>query len=158
MKCTFQFQFNGGFTPKQCELMWKNLLHPSINRGRWTAFEDGMLKKLASNTKGRLWDSIAEELSKARGPGTKEELVCETKKRTGESRTRGLPFLNHSYLCPCLPGLQCFVRYKQKFDKALNNRKWTKSEDEKLLNLVETCRLRGHVPWRKVSACATIWI
>ncbi len=49
-----------------CELMWKNLLHPSINCSQWDQEEDRMLMKLAEASSGRLWDSIAAELGSGR--------------------------------------------------------------------------------------------
>ena len=42
--------------------MWKNLLHPSINRGTWTPQEDAHLKALALASGYKNWDRIAEEL------------------------------------------------------------------------------------------------
>lgn len=59
-------QFNGSVTPKSCQLMWKNLLHPTINNGTWTKEEDAMLLALADESGGKHWDTIAAELNTGR--------------------------------------------------------------------------------------------
>ena len=45
----------------------------------------------------------------------------------------------------------CFHRYQIKYNKACNNRKWTKEEDLRLRTLVKQCRINRFVPWSKVS-------
>lgn len=60
------FQFSNHITPKACELMWKNLLHPTINKSSWSKEEDRLLRALAEACGGRRWDTIAEELNTGR--------------------------------------------------------------------------------------------
>ncbi|XP_059093957.1 snRNA-activating protein complex subunit 4 homolog [Tigriopus californicus] len=54
--------FQGMISPKSCELMWKNMLHPTINRASWTQEEDNLLKHLADTHHRMDWDLIAREL------------------------------------------------------------------------------------------------
>jgi len=54
--------------PKDCQLQWQNLVHPSINKTVWSPAEDKMLKKLAEATAGTDWDNIAKELETGRTP------------------------------------------------------------------------------------------
>ena len=60
----FRYQFRGAISAKQCELMWRNLLHPSIKRSLWTTREDEVLKRLAAAGEERYWDVVADELNK----------------------------------------------------------------------------------------------
>jgi hypothetical protein len=46
--------------------MWKNLLHPTINRSAWKKDEDAMLMQLAKVVHKRHWDAVAEELGTGR--------------------------------------------------------------------------------------------
>ena len=48
--------------------MWKNMLHPSINKSKWTREEDEMLKELVGIQETHDWDMIAEELDTGRTP------------------------------------------------------------------------------------------
>ena len=47
--------------------------------------------------------------------------------------------------------VSCFMRYSSKHNSAVNNRRWERSEDERLRRLVEQCRINNHIPWSKVS-------
>jgi len=101
--------------PRDCQLQWQNLVHPSINRSVWSPGEDRMLKRLADATSGQDWDAIAREMESGRTP--------------------------HS----------CFVRYMTRHNVAVNNRKWERSEDDRLRRLVAHCRINDFIPWSKVS-------
>ncbi|CAG0897298.1 unnamed protein product, partial [Darwinula stevensoni] len=52
--------FQGSRSSEDCQLMWKNLLHPSINKKTWTEREEDVLVQLAAS--GEDWDTIAESL------------------------------------------------------------------------------------------------
>ena len=53
-------------SPKNCELMWKNLLHPTINKKAWKPEEDAHLKALAVASQEMNWDRVADELNTGR--------------------------------------------------------------------------------------------
>jgi len=107
--------FQSSHYPRDCQLQWQNLVHPSINRSVWSPGEDRMLKRLAEATGGQDWDAIARELETGRTP--------------------------HS----------CFVRYMTRHNVAVNNRKWERTEDDRLRRLVAHCRINDFIPWSKVS-------
>lgn len=121
------FQFQGAVSEKQCELMWKNLMHPSIKRCAWSSREDEVLKELAVSGAERLWDTIADELN---------NTVVGMTDITNEPRRTG--FL-------------CFSRYQTKHNPAKMKGHWTRQEDDKLRNLVASCRINSFVPWTKVA-------
>ena len=113
--------FDGFFSERSCRLMWRNVLHPSINKSHWTKKEDQLLKQLADkqlsvNQGFANWDDIASSMGKGRS------------------------------------SFNCFMRYQQKHNSFLDNRKWTYEEDKRLKQLVSQCRINKHfVPWPKVS-------
>ena len=114
--------FNRTVTPNNCRLMWLNNLHPSINRGRWTKPEDRHLKALV--------DMPDENgLLRPRKDWDKIAMLLST------NRTAFL----------------CFHRYQMKHNRMHNNRKWIKSEDDRLRELVRKCRINRFVPWTKVA-------
>jgi len=119
--------FRGAISAKQCELMWKNLLHPSIKRSSWTSREDEVLKRLAAAGEERYWDVVADELNKAVRNSTGD---VSSKQRTA--------FL-------------CFSRYQKKHKAEQFKRRWTKEEDDRLRKLVAMCRINNFVPWTKVA-------
>ena len=45
----------------------------------------------------------------------------------------------------------CFVRFMTRHNVAVNNRKWERSEDDRLRRLVAHCRINDFIPWTKVS-------
>jgi len=45
----------------------------------------------------------------------------------------------------------CFVRYMTKHNVTVNNRKWERTEDDRLRRLVAHCRINDFIPWNKVS-------
>lgn len=46
--------------------MWKNLVHPSINKKVWTSFEDQQIRLLAQADQPKTWHDIAQELGTSR--------------------------------------------------------------------------------------------
>ena len=58
--------FNRSVPETTCRLMWRNLLHPSINRDKWSKKEDRRLKELIDQPgedgllrQRKDWDKIA---------------------------------------------------------------------------------------------------
>ena len=47
--------------------------------------------------------------------------------------------------------IACFVRYMTRHNIVVNNRKWEKTEDDRLRRLVAHCRLNKYIPWQKVA-------
>lgn len=60
--------FQSCHSPGDCELQWRNLLHPDINRGVWSKEEDQLLRRLGEATRCQDWDEIARELATGRTP------------------------------------------------------------------------------------------
>lgn len=56
------FQFDGKRDERECRIMWKNVLHPSINKEKWSAQETKELQELANKYNMRNWPAIAKEL------------------------------------------------------------------------------------------------
>ena len=113
--------FDGFFSERSCRLMWRNVMHPSINKSHWTRKEDQLLKQLAGK-----------QLSENQGFANWDDIAS----NMGKGRT----------------SFNCFMRYQQKHNSFLDNRKWTYEEDKRLKQLVSQCRINKHfVPWPKVS-------
>ena len=114
--------FDGYFSEKTCRLMWRNVLHPSINKGHWTKKEDSLLKQivLKHRSENQLflnWNEVSTKIGHGRSA-----FHCFMRFRQ-----------KHDLLLPL-------------------NAKWTYDEDERLKQLVSQCRINKHfVPWPKVS-------
>lgn len=53
---------NGNRSPEECELMWNNFIHPSINKEPWTEIEKRLLLEVAEKYQYKNWDTISERL------------------------------------------------------------------------------------------------
>ena len=60
--------FKNSHSPRQCQLQWQNLVHPSINRSVYSTNEDKLLKRLAEALQAQDWDNIAREMETGRTP------------------------------------------------------------------------------------------
>ena len=60
--------FKNSHSPRECQLQWQNLVHPSINRSVYSPNEDKLLKRLAEALQAQDWDNIAKELETGRTP------------------------------------------------------------------------------------------
>jgi len=99
--------FKRSISHSTIRLMWKNLLHPMINRNSWTKAEDELLLRIVNSPDQdglfharKNWDAIANILGTGR----------------------------NAFLC--------FNRYQMKHNPVTTNRNWTKTEDFKLRQLV----------------------
>ena len=111
--------FNNLLTHTSCKLMWQNLVHPTINRAKWTPDETSRLVNLVREEvhQHRVvnWERVAENLATDR-------TACQT-----------------------------LVKFKQTCVSQMDRRKWTAAEDERLMLIVEDCRINNYIPWTKVS-------
>ena len=53
------FQLDGKFSPLNCQLMWQNAIHPSINQASWTMEEDELLLNTAKKYDFHNWLNVA---------------------------------------------------------------------------------------------------
>ena len=60
-------QFDGKYSAQECEGIWRNVLHPSINKEAWTKEEDEKLIQLVEENHLRNWKDIAEKLGVNQG-------------------------------------------------------------------------------------------
>ena len=60
--------FKNSHSPRECQLQWQNLVHPSINRSVYSTNEDKLLKRLAEALQAQDWDNIAREMETGRTP------------------------------------------------------------------------------------------
>ena len=60
--------FKNSHSPRECQLQWQNLVHPSINRSVYSPNEDKLLKRLAEALQAQDWDNIAKEIETGRTP------------------------------------------------------------------------------------------
>lgn len=116
--------FKGTVSAASCRLMWQNLLHPTINRAAWSKAEDRNLKRLVEHQLGGDdWDP--------------DDVAADWEAVAEELGTRRTAF-------------QCFMRFQQRHNSDANGLKWTPEEDERLLTLVQRCRMSRIVGWAKV--------
>lgn len=148
--------FQGTISAKCCELMWKNMLHPTINRASWTREEDNLLMHLADTHQRTDWDQIALELDTNRTGF----LCCmryqlkwnrNSEKRkwtmTEDRRLRQLvakcrlnnfiPWTKVAYYMDGRTKDQCYQRYVISLTEGLRSGAFTESEDFLVLAAVK---------------------
>ncbi|XP_046836375.1 snRNA-activating protein complex subunit 4 [Vespa crabro] len=57
---------DGRHSADECSVMWNILLHPDINKSKWTRTEESKLKKIAKLYRYEDWDNIAKKLDTKR--------------------------------------------------------------------------------------------
>lgn len=57
---------DGRHSADECSVMWNILLHPDINKSKWTRTEESRLKKIAKLYRYEDWDNIAKKLNTKR--------------------------------------------------------------------------------------------
>lgn len=57
---------DGRHSADECSVMWNILLHPDINKSKWTRTEESRLKKIAKLYRCEDWDNIAKKLNTKR--------------------------------------------------------------------------------------------
>ena len=164
--------FDGYFSEKSCRLMWRNVLHPSINRGHWTKKEDQLLKQLAkhrmSENQGFVnWDDIAAEIGNGRIAfhtfmrfQQKHNTFLDRRKWTYEQDERLKKLVAHcrinkhfvpwpkvAYYMTNRTKDQCYQRYIYSLQSHLRKGVFTESED---FVIIIGVKLFGH-NWAKIS-------
>lgn len=152
---------------QDCELMWNNSLHPSINNSSWQSSEDEKLKELVRKHGKHNWDLVAKELGtnrlawqccaryqsklnpemKRTGPLLKEE--AETVENVIASCRIGdyIPWHQVAYFVEgrSLPQIK---HYWNKINVPKRGESWTDMEDKVLKAAVKKY---GDKNWRKVA-------
>jgi len=160
-------QFNGNFSPKSCELMWKNLMHPTINRGSWSKAEDEVLERLAAAAGYRYWDAVADELGTDRTGflcfhryQSKNSHASDKRKWTSAEDDRlkqvvdkcrinnYVPWAKVAYYMHKRTKEQCFQRYTYSLRDKL--RKGPFSEHEDFIVMIGV-RIFGEANWAKIA-------
>jgi len=168
-------------SPKACELQWKNLIHPSLNRAAWSKEEDKQLKMFADATKCSEWDSIAREMNTGRTAIAcftryLEKFNPVTNNRSWTSREDAkllrlvahcklqnlIPWPKVSYYMPRRSKEQCCQRYQYSLKHTIRHGKFT---DPELWILILGERLYGRnwtslaelIPTRTVMQIQAHW-
>ncbi|CAO3592679.1 unnamed protein product [Absidia cylindrospora] len=123
-------------TPMQCSTRWLGALNPNIHKGRWTEYEDNILKYSVleyanvTDNQGRIqpipWNRIADRIS---------------------NRT----------------GIQCQARWTEALDPYVRKGKWGADEDQLLRSGVKDhgrcwIRIAETIPGRTQRQCRTRWM
>ncbi|KAL4219616.1 Myblike DNAbinding domain-containing protein [Mactra antiquata] len=159
--------FDCKFHAFECESMWKNVLHPGINRDKWTPEEDEHLKELVKTHQMRNWQQIAAELGTNRTPYQclqhfQYNNIIHDDSEWREEEDQMLKEIIDSFACgkskiqwyqvayymDNRSASQCRSRWSQ-IDPYRKIGRWSEQEDYKLLNAV---RKTGMVfDWNKVA-------
>lgn len=165
-------------TPDQCERMWRNFVHSSINKRKWTEEEDNELRKIAEKYECRDWEQIARELtlskrtaiqclqryqsalnpSMLKSMWTKED--DEELLRVVESCRNGtyIPWNQVSYHIDGRRRLQIVNRWTRSIAPFLKKVPWSPEEDAILLAAVDRygykwAKIQGLLPGRSNFSC-----
>jgi myb proto-oncogene protein len=144
-----------------CKIHWTQVMHPQINKRKFTKEEDQRLLALANEHKGHNWQAIADAL------GVHSLLCIHSKLVVHALLTYGFnrPIAPHRSACNAISAAStqtscegtglCFkltsIHSRARVtDVCANRRKWTKQEDKEL---VEAVRLYGNKNWQQVAHC-----
>ncbi|XP_061185321.1 uncharacterized protein LOC133193413 [Saccostrea echinata] len=157
------FIFGGKREEKECEIMWNNVLHPSINKEKWSTQETKHLQELANKYNMKNWPAIAHELGTGRTPfqclqfyqhslndayhnrpwsEEEDEMLKEVvdSVRVGNK----ISFAQVSYFLDGRSQNQCQSRWNQ-INPTTKRGRWTLQEDCLLMTAVQ---LHGAKNWR----------
>ncbi|XP_062572111.1 uncharacterized protein LOC134234064 [Saccostrea cucullata] len=160
------FIFGGKREEKECEIMWNNVLHPSINKEKWSTQETKHLQELANKYSMRNWPAIAQELGTGRTPfqclqfyqhslndayhnrpwsEEEDEMLKEVvdSVRVGNK----ISFAQVSYFMDGRSQNQCLARWNQ-INPNTKRGRWTLQEDCLLMTAVQ---MHGAKNWRLVQ-------
>ncbi|XP_066591049.1 uncharacterized protein Pbp95 [Prorops nasuta] len=148
--------FSGKHSPEECRVLWNIYLHPDINKSKWSDGEDNKLNKIAKKHNFQDWDKIAKQLNTNRSGyqcfvryNTNRNVLNETSGTwTMEEDEKLLSLIDQlrigdfipwgevaSYM-PCRTKHQVYFRWMYSIAPHLKKGRFTKEEDEILLNAV----------------------
>ncbi|KAI8376391.1 Homeodomain-like protein [Radiomyces spectabilis] len=123
-------------TPMQCSTRWLGALNPHIHKGRWTEYEDNILKY----------------------------SVLEYANYTDEEgKTQPVPWNKIAERIPNRTGIQCQARWTEALDPFVRKGKWSAEEDALLRAGVNNLglswiRIAETIPGRTQRQCRTRWM
>ncbi|XP_037095942.1 snRNA-activating protein complex subunit 4 isoform X1 [Syngnathus acus] len=173
-----KIDFEGLRETDDIRLFWQNVLHPAVNKTRWSADELQQLKEVSSRYKETNWHLIAQEL----GTGRTAFMCLQTFQRfISSSLKRGAwtpdedqkltqlvekmrignftPYTQISYFMEGRDISQLIYRWSSVLDPQLKKGPWSKEEDQLLLRAVKRhgekswWKIRLEVPGRTDGAC-----
>jgi hypothetical protein len=165
-------EFQGFFSEKSCRLMWKNVVHPSLNHQKWSRQEDDVLKEsveqLLLYRNGFVdWEYVAAEvgnrrsalhcfmrfqqrhntsLDKRRWTFQEDEKLKKLVNRCNIS-THFVPWQKIAYYMANRTKDQCYQRYTISLQPHLRKGIFTQSED---FVIIIGVKLFGH-NWAKIA-------
>ena len=164
--------FEGYFSEQSCRLMWRHVLHPSINIGHWAKKEDQLLRQMAENRMSQNqgfvnWDNVASEIGSGRIAfhcfmrfQQKHNTFLDRRKWTYEEDERlkqlvgqcrinkhFVPWPKVAYYMTNRTKDQCYQRYVYSLQSHLRKGIFTENED---FVIIIGVKLFGH-NWAKIS-------
>ncbi|CAO3592104.1 unnamed protein product [Absidia cylindrospora] len=123
-------------TPMQCSTRWLGALNPNIHKGRWTEYEDNILKY-----------SVLEYANVTDNQG----------------RIQPIPWNRIADRIPNRTGIQCQARWTEALDPYVRKGKWGADEDQLLRSGVKDhgrcwIRIAETIPGRTQRQCRTRWM
>ncbi|KAI8337242.1 Homeodomain-like protein [Chlamydoabsidia padenii] len=123
-------------TPMQCSTRWLGALNPNIHKGRWTEYEDNILKY-----------SVLEYANVMDNQG----------------RIQPIPWNRIADRIPNRTGIQCQARWTEALDPYVRKGKWGADEDQLLRAGVKDhgrcwIRIAETIPGRTQRQCRTRWM
>ncbi|ORX62281.1 hypothetical protein DM01DRAFT_1331728 [Hesseltinella vesiculosa] len=123
-------------TPMQCSTRWLGALNPNIHKGRWTEYEDSILRY-----------SVLEYANVTDSQG----------------RAQPIPWNRIAERIPNRTGIQCQARWTEALDPYVRKGKWGTEEDELLRSGVDEhgrcwIRIAESIPGRTQRQCRTRWM
>lgn len=173
--------FNGKHSDFSCHLMWKNWLHPRLNKSPWTQTETMKLKELVDLHGCNQWKLVAEELGTNRTPfhclqHYRRKLDAQVRREWTEEEDKilkevietcrigdSIPWNQVSFYMEERSADACSKRWSF-LNPAIKHGRWTIEEDSLLLtgvNVLGTTnwhRLKHLVPGRTIAQCRERYI
>ncbi|KAI9299528.1 Homeodomain-like protein [Cunninghamella echinulata] len=123
-------------TPMQCSTRWLGALNPNIHKGRWTEYEDNILKY-----------SVLEYANV----------------KDSQGRVQPIPWNRIAERIPNRTGIQCQARWTEALDPYVRKGKWGVDEDHLLRTGVKEhgrcwIRIAEMIPGRTQRQCRTRWM
>ncbi|XP_013415763.1 uncharacterized protein LOC106177515 [Lingula anatina] len=173
--------FEGNRTASDCLNAWKNVLHPDINKKKWTADEDKKLKEIVESFEERNWGHIAEAL----GTGRSSFMCLQRYQQKLNPLMRGGPFTPEEdellrevvaysqvgnmvhwvqvvYYMEGRSVYQCKKRWEQ-LEGGYNMGRWSTDEDYALKSAIDKygegdfVKIARMVPGRSAPQCRERW-